>query len=286
MGKRFSKMPQPEGVDSGATATCRIPVGRRIHSLHLMYQYDADNQNVSHFNEIRIYANDEVIQRFSGTERDKMNQFDGLEASQGILEIPFDRRKLKTVAGQEETAINTGKMAVDDKGFYISSMYMEIDIDDGATIGATDLSLYAKESDALAGGPGVIPFIRKEKRSVAGADSNFQISDLVNPGVNAPDKYALNRITFMPSGGATIKNLGIERNQYRLFDRPDALNRAIQKAGVRTPQADYYTIDSTENGHGGEPIELFGMTDYRYLLDVSGATTITCLSEYFGALTR
>jgi hypothetical protein len=78
-------------------------------------------------------------------------------------------------------------------------MYMEIDIASGATIAESDLQLYALQSDAVAGGPGTIPFIRREQRNPAGADSDFQIADLINPGVNAPDKVALNRITFVPS---------------------------------------------------------------------------------------
>ncbi len=282
MGKITIQLPKPEGVGANTTATCRIPVGRRIHSLYLMYAYHVSTQNVSHFTEIRIYANDEVIQRFSGVERDTLNQFDGLSASTGILEIPFDRKALKTVAGQEETALNTG--VADKHGRKISSMYMEIDIG-GATITATDFSLYAKESDSLPGGPGTIPFIRKEKRNPAGADTDFQISDLVNPGVNAPDKVALNRITFKPSTGS-IANIKIDRNQYNIYDRTDALNRVIQAAGVRSPVSGYYMVDATENGHGGEPISLFGMTDYRYRLDVSAAMTLTCISEYFGTLSR
>jgi hypothetical protein len=291
-GKVTIKLPNPEGVAAGGTATFRIPVGRRIHSLYLDYAYDATTQNVADFEEIRIFVNGQVIQRFTGTERDALNQFDGLAASVGILEIPFDRKNLKTMAGQEETALNTG--VGDDKGRKISSMYMEIDLNSGMTIAATDLALYAKQSDAVltvvnaAGevkkaGPGTIPYIRREQRNPAGAASDFQISDFVNPGVNAADKVALNRITFIPSTG-TIANLKIDRNTYNIFDRTDELNRAIQSNGVRTPQSGYYMIDMSENGYGGEPIDLYGMTDFRYRLDVSAAMTLTALSEYFGVL--
>ncbi len=283
MPKITTKLPNPEGVVAGGTATFRIPVGRRIHSLFLTYSYDATDQNVADFEEIRIYMNGQVIQRFSGTERDILNRYDGLQASTGVLEIPFDRKNLKTIAGQEETAINTGSS--DDQGREIKTMYMEIDLNSGMTIQASDLELYAKQSDSLPGGPGTIPYIRREQRNPAGADSDFQISDLVNPGVNAPDKVALNRVSFVPSTGS-ISNLKIDRNTYNIFDRTDGLNRVIQTNGVRIPQSDYYIIDSTENGYGGEPIDLFGMTDYRYRLDVSAAMTLTCISEYLGVLSQ
>lgn len=293
MSKITTKLPNPEGVVAGGTATFRIPVGRRIHSLFVDYAYNASTQNVADFEEIRLYINGQVFQRFSGTERDKLNQFDGLQASVGVLEIPFDRKKLKTVAGQEETALNTG--VAGENGAKISSMYMEIDLASGMTISPSDLKLYAKQSDAIQtvntpngvrkAGAGTIPYIRREQRNPAGADSDFQISDLVNPGVNASDKVALNRVTFVPSTGS-ITELKIDRNTYNIFERTDELNRSIQTNGEKTPQSGYYTIDTTENGSGGELIDLYGMTDYRYRLAVSSAMTLTCISEYFGALTQ
>ena len=281
MLKITRKLPNPEGVVAGGTATFRIPVGRRFHSLYLTYAYDATDQNVADFEEIRVFLNGQVIQRFSGTERDKLNQFDGKPASTGVLEIPFDRHDLKTASGEENTAINTG--VADDQGRKVTNMYVEIDLNSGMTIGSSDLSLYSKESDAIAGGPGTIPYIRREIRSPSGADTDYQISDFVNPGVNAPDKIALNRITFIPSTGS-LSNLRIDRNNYDIFDRTDALNRVIQTTGVRVPQAGYYMIDPSENGRGGDPIELYGMTDFRYRLNVSAAMNLTCISEYLGVL--
>lgn len=280
--KTTTKLPNPEGVVAGGTATCRIPVGKRIHSLLLNYDYNATTQNVADFNEIRIYANGQVFQRFTGTERDTLNQFEGRAASVGILEIPFDRKGMLTLAGREETAINTA--VADANGIAIKSMYMEIDLDSGMTITADDMSLYALQSDAIAGGPGVIPFIRREQRTAAGADTDFQIADLINAGVKAPDKIALARVTFVPSTGS-ISNIKIDRNQYNIFDRPDALNRAMQNDGIRKAQSNYYSVDSAERGVAGEVINLLGMTDYRYRLGVSAGMTLTCISEYLGVLT-
>src|SRR5690606_34018583 len=103
----------------------------------------------------------------------------------------------------------------------------------------------------------------------------------INPGVNAPDKVALNRVAFIPSAG-TLSTLRIDRNNYELINRTAALNEAIQRNGERDPQAGMYVLDTTENGHGGSLIELYGMTDFRYRLGVSAGMTITVLSEYMG----
>jgi len=286
LSKITVKQAQPEGIAAGATMTARIATGRRIHALYL--NYNGTDQSVADFTEIRVFINSQVIQRFSGTERDKLNQFDGMAAAAGTLTIPFDRQKLLTVAGREQTALNT--QVPDANGLKISSMYVEIDVKAGTVIAASDISIYSKESDPIlrdtngnAYGAGVIPYIRREQRTVTGADSDYQISDLVNAGVNAPDKAALDRVTFVPSAGV-IRNLKISRNNYDVFDRTDSLNRVIQRAGVKVPVAGLYTIDTKENGHGGDVISLLGMTDYRYKLDVSAAATVTCISEYMGAL--
>lgn len=283
--KVTTRLPNPEGVAAGGTATFRIPVGKRIHELQLVYKYStasATLQTVAEFSEIRIFANGQVIQRFSGTQRDKLNQFEKRAASTGVLKLPFDRKDMITLPGRETTAINTG--VADQNGIKISSLYMEIDLASNIVVAADDLKLYALQSDAVAGGPGTIPFIRREQRNPAGADTDFQIADLINPGVNSPDKVALNRVTFIPSAG-TINNLKIDRNQYNIFDRTDALNRSMQTDGVRSPVAGYFSIDPTERGISGEVINLMGTTDFRYRLNVSQGMTLDILSEYLGVLT-
>jgi hypothetical protein len=277
---------QIESVAAGSTMTIKVQIGRMIHAAYLSYK-DAD-QNLSDFTECRVFLNGQVIQRFSATERDELNQYYGMAASEGVLVIPFDRIGLLTKAGGETTAINTG--VVDANGIGVKSFFIEVDVKDGATIAAADIRVHTKESDAIltdtAGNPygaGIIPFLLREQRTVNGADTGFQISDLVNAGVNAPNKIALSAVHFKPSAGA-ISEMKVERNNYKIFDRTDGLNRVIQKAGIRVPQSGVYSIDTTENGHGGELIQLHGMTDYRYELDVSQAATLTVLSEYFGAL--
>lgn len=275
-------LPQGEGIAAGATATFRLPVGQRYHALYLQYNQDAD-LSYTDFTEIRIFVNGQVVQKFSGAQRNALNKFDLLpDADTGkVLVMSFDRIGLLQNAQQELTAINTG--VPDEKGRLINNFYMEIDIDATAVVVPADLKLYAKVSDAVAGGAGLIPYIRREPRTIAGADEDFQLSDLVNPAVNSPDKLALSRVTFVPSANAFTR-MRVDRNGYIIFDRTDVLNRHVQDSGIRAPQSGYYTIDTGENGNGEDVIDLFGMTDYRYRLSASGAMTVTVLSEYFGVL--
>jgi hypothetical protein len=288
-GKISIQLPNPEGVAAGGRATFRIPMGRRIHNLQFLF--NKDNQTMADFTEFRIYINGSVFQSFSGVSRDVINVSEKCEAAQtsGILEIAFDRRKLLTLAGREATALNTN--VADAMGNSIQSMYMEVDIAAGATITAADLALYSKQSDAILTdvngvkyGAGIIPYMRVVQRTISGATADWQISDLVNPGINATDKLALSRVTFKPSAG-TLTKIKIDRNNYNIFDRTDSLNRKIlNDGGVRAAVAGYYAVDTGENGEGGDVIDLVGISDFKYRLDASAAMTLTIISEYFGAL--
>jgi hypothetical protein len=268
------RMPSPEGVGAGQTATFRLPVGRRYHSLQI--EYSGTDFTLAHMTEIRVLANGKVIQRFSGTERDALNQFDGLAAAAGILVIPFDRVGLKLQQAEEETALNTGSRNPD-TGYIINSVAVEIDIASAAD--APVLSMTASQSDQLPGGPVTVLHILRPTKNPTGAGV-FEISDLPR---GTRTSIALNRITFIPSAN-DISKLVVERDSRTIFERSKALNERVQANGVRTPQSGYHVIDTTEGGYGGQPIGLLGAADYRYKLTMTGAADITILAEYLGQL--
>lgn len=265
------RMPAGEGIAAGQTATFKLPIGRRFHELQLAFS----GVTLAQMTEMRLFANGKVIHRYSAVDRDAINQFDGRAAAGSILVIPFDRYNLKTLAGEEETALNTG--SVDANGVGITSLYLEIDIDAGAA--APVLSINATQSDALAGGAGTVLHIQRHTRDAAGA-GEFDVSDL--PRGNATS-IALNRLIVKPSAN-DVSKVQIDRNQYVIFERTKALNEKVQTDGVRTPQAGYIVVDKTERGYGGDPIDLVGVSDFRYKFTMTGAATLTILSEYLGRL--
>lgn len=276
------RMPAFEGVAAGQTATAKLPIGRRYHELQLLGS--GTTITVADLLEIRVFANNKVIHRYSGTQRDLMNQFDGREAAaiDGAsfrLVLPFDRYFLNTLASDEETAVNTGSVNPQTNEA-ITSLYVEVDLaNPGGITGTPALSMNATVSEALPGGPGTVLHIMRHTRDIAGA-GDFDIADLPR---GAATSIALNRIFLTPSAN-TISRVRIERNQYVIFDRIAELNRRVQADGVRVPQGTTYVIDRTERGYGGDPIDLLGAADYRYILTVDGAMTVTTLSEYLGRL--
>lgn len=268
------RMPSPDSVAPDQTATFKLPIGNRFHELQIAYS--GTTFNLTHMTEIRVFLNGKVFQRFTASDRDSFNKFDGLAAAAGIIKIPFDRQNLLTLAAMEETAIDTGKV-VSGNGEQVTSFYVEIDIANTAV--APALSMNATVSKSLGLGVGTVLHIKRDTRTVGGAGEK-DISDL-NYGKTT--SQFLNRVWFKPTAGQLDK-IRIELNTAVQFERSKALNEFIQGDGVRVPQAGFQVVDKTERGIGGDVIDLRGATDYRYIVEASAGMDLVIYSENLGRL--
>lgn len=268
------RVPSPEGVSAGNTATFKCQIGRQYLELQLEYT----GVTLAQIKEIRVMANGKAIHTYSGVERDEMNQYMGMAsaADDGFLRIPFARSLLKTMAGELETGITTG--VADKNGRIITAFNVEIDID--AAAAAPSLKMNATQANPSAGGPGTIMHIKRFRRNLSGA-GEFEISDIPFGG---PTTLALNRAFFFEGAGQTIDKVKIERNTRSIWERSKALNERLQKDNKKVPRAGLVVVDKTERGYGGDLIDLAGYNDFRYLLTSSGQQSVTMLLETFGVL--
>jgi len=265
-------MPAFSGVGAGQTAIVSCPMGNKYHSLQLIYA----GVTLAQLKEIRILINGSIFQRFTGTEREFMNLFDGMEASDGILVIPFERYNLHERMGMEETAFSTGVMNPE-TGAIINSLEIQIDIDVGAL--APVLSLYAEQSQSETYGAGTLMYIDNRTYAVASA-GEFTISDAPRGNMK---NISCNRIYFVPSAG-TVDSLEIQTNLYKVFERTSALNTRAQKNGVRNPVSTMFVYDTTESGKGGDLMNLLKLTDHRYIVKCSAINQLKMITENFGIL--
>lgn len=266
------RVPSPEGVSAGNTATFKCQIGRQYLELQLEYS----GVTLAQMTEIRVMANGKAIHTYSAEERDKMNQYMGMAAANGILRIPFTRSLLKTMAGELETGITTG--VPDKNGRIVTAFNVEVDIDGAAS--APALKMQATQANPSAGGPGTIMHIKRFRRNLSGA-GEFEISDIPFGG---PTTLALNRAFFFEGAGETIDKIKIERNTRSIWERSKALNERLQSDNKRVPQSGLVVVDKTERGYGGDLIDLAGYNDFRYLLTSSGQQSVTMLLETFGVL--
>lgn len=274
------RMPAAQSVVASQTTTFRLPIGRRYHELQLVASGTAFAP--SDLSEIRVLLNNKVVQRYTGADRDLMNQFDGrvaaaLSVGAFMLILPFDRYGILTKAGEEETAINTGSVDPN-TGKVINNFSVEVDVGAGPT-GTLVMDMYATTSEQLANGPGTVPYITKSVRDYAGAQE-YDVSDLPRGGVST---QFMDRLFLKPSTG-TLETLRVLANSYKVFERTAALNERKQMDGIRVPQAGLYVIDRTEHGYGGDPFDLRNLDDWRLQFTTSGALTVTAYSHYLGGL--
>lgn len=259
------------GVSAGGTTTFDLPIGFKYLDFQLKYSGVTLAQLV-----IRHKINGEVIREYTGTERDEMNQFDGIAAANGVLLDPLNRWNMKTRDGEEMTGINTG--SADRNGRYISKYTIEVEIAAAAT--APALELQADVDDAAPGGPGLIPRLLKFPYDLK-AGTERAIRDIPKGGV----KFANVRTIYIKAATAGITRLRVDLDQKNHFERFDDVNRFMQTNARRNPLAGWYVIDRTERGYAGDPFNMMGVADFGLIMDI-GTSQDNCpvFMDYVGGL--
>lgn len=261
--------PAFNGVGAGQTARSVLPIGWSYHDLYLTYA----GATLAQLNELRVIANNEVITRVKGSDLDVMGQHDGRTAAGGILTIPFDRFGLLNRVAEEETRLVTGQRGKD--GRIIKQLSLEVDVD-AAAVG-TALSAQMEVSRPRPGdGPGTIMRLERLVRSIAGAGT-LQIYDLAKGDER---HLALNRLFI---GAANATAVEIKRDGTTIFKRTATLNNRLLNDGVRTAQANWFVVDTTEKGYGGDVIDLAGVNSLEIDVTMSGAdAAVEVYPEYLG----
>lgn len=270
------RLPAPDGVTAGNQSIISLPIGRRFHGVRLVG--GADNKNiVTLCDEIRVKAGNDVIHRYSGAQRNTMNQFDGMAGAAAAgksLFIPFNRQLLKTRQMEEDTSIQTG--TADEQGRKITALTIEVDIAADAT--NPTLRGYSLTSDNVGAGPGSILHVKNETVQVTSVGEREIILDQIGTG----RKLLLNRAHLF---SGDIDRLQVKRDSADLSDRTKQLNTDIQlDGGVRTPQANHWAYDPSEQGYGLEAVDLVGVQDFRLVAQLTATTDIPMIAEYIGTL--
>lgn len=276
------RLPSPDGLAAGQTATIRLAIGRKYHHITIEYS----GIKLSEMTELRVHANSKVIQRFLPEDLNSINIFDGRDsayldpnATTGILMLPFDRFNLKTTDGEEATALNTGSLNANNHG--IKTLHLEIEL--APTLSNPSLTpkieSFASQSDKVDGGAGMVRHIQKISYQPSG-EGIYEISDLPRGG---PTTQYLNRIIFKTQNNS-IEKLELERNNHKIFERTRTLNERIQREHVRFPQDGFFIMDRTEMGRGADALSLLDIDDLRFKLHMTQGEHVTAYVEYLGAI--
>lgn len=253
------------------TVTLRLPIGLTYHQVFIEYTFLTTLNLADSVAELRVMLNGKPIWSIQANELDKINQFQSRAAADGvsgILTIDFDRYNLRTRPATEFTSIGTG-MAGD--ATPVTTFTIEMDIKAAVTGGTLSARIRQSESRML----GMFKKLRRYINAFGGAGT-FEIDDF-------PKGDLINAVHFFESAN-DIDRVRLERDDFVMFDRTKELNGRIQSDGVRTPLANLYVYDTTEEGDGTDQLVTKGVNDLRWFLEIDGAMTVTSLVEYIGSL--
>lgn len=253
MPKVTRKLPSFEGVAAGQTATLRCTIGLTYHQILIAYS----GATLAQLDALRVIANGQIIWRVTEVSKlDLINRFQGRAAASGVIVVDFDRHNLRTIDGEEVTALGTGHP---EDANPITTLSIEVDVNAAAS--SPVLSAKAIQSEARP--VGLVKHIR-EFNYTASATGLFEISDL-------PKGHIYNQVFFGNDGVVGYTSITMERDNFIGFDRSKAENELIQNDGYRTVQGDFLVYDPTENGAGSEGLATMNVNDLRFRMQV-GAT--------------
>ncbi len=273
---QWEKLTEVQNVAASSTGTIRLPIGWIYHGVFL----NLTNITAASINELRVIANGQTIMRGSGVEFDTLNQQLGLAAvsAASVLYIPFERLGLQNRTLAEMTSLLTAHPYGDARQTRITSLIIEIDLD--ATV-APSLTAYAKRDPVQAGRPLWIKRLSKFTQDFSSGEN--QIDRLTTGG----EQYkAVNRI-MIDEAAAMLTEMRIERDNFKAWDRTAALNNAVLANGKfnRAAMAGYFIFDTTEDGFGGNLLDIEGISDLRLITQFASAQVGTnILVEYLGGL--
>jgi hypothetical protein len=277
------KLPAFDRVAQNTTATLDLPIGYTYHSIAL----DLSNITPAEIQRITLYANGEAVQVYkSGSDADRINQFDGRSAatSDGVLMLDFRRFGLLTRQGRELTVVGTGRprgdgaksgdgMPSDPRP--ITTLQLEVEIGSTASGSAPGIDARAEITPPQPSG-----MLKKVQRFVYNPSSSgeFEIADLPRLGT-------VSRMIFDQSNAA-IDRVRIERDQIVTFDRTSMVNERIQGDGIRVPQSNLWVVDFTELGYASDSMNVKNVQDWRTTLYMAGAGAVPVYVEYLAPISN
>lgn len=265
------------------TVTLSIPIGFTYHQTTIEYAFTqvgpAGIALVDAVSELRVVADGKPIWNIQASELDEYNQYSGRSESgdvdSGILVVDYDRFGLRMRGMEEFTSMGTG---VSDDETPLTTFTIEMDLK-AAVVDGTLKSRHVVSASRKLG------LFKKLRRftDVFSGSGEFEIDDF-------PKGDAINAVFFFESAN-NITNVRLERDDFIMFDRTNALNDRLQADGVRVPQAGIYVYDTTEKGNGQDQLltrnaDGTRVNDLRYFMTLDGAMTIVSVVEYMGGLER
>lgn len=252
---RFEKMPTPQGIGAGQTATVNLPLGPTYERLYIRMNVDtAPARDVpasewgDYIGEIRLMVNGDVRIEIEAKDLAALNAYHGLQADAGVLPMFLAQPWARTMAGEDGTAYGTASG--------MASFTLEMDLKPDKTI--NDLDVYAWQSEPRPFGPHL------RIQHFAGQMSMVGVKEISDIPRGAYSMIGLHVTTDK------IGRIEVLADNQKLVDSDDVTRKAHQRLAKRKPQNGMTHLDFMDQNRIAELMPM-ALNDFRVKLDVTEA---------------
>lgn len=261
-------------VSSGSTATLSIQGGITIDEIHLKYNHDATNFNLTHIERVQIMLGGTDLVDLSGAELVMLEKYRGRFVEDGRIVIPFKELTSKTWIGEHVGAV-----------ILYPSEQLHIKVKIG-TLGASysptlSGTIETRPSTILRDGK-LVQQQRKILPKIVKYPSNSATGGDVL--LNSFDRSPAIRHKRMHFYSPNMTGLKLYRDDVLQFDQDKADNNFMIKRHDLVPQADYFHLDHTRDGYIEQNSFRTDSRKLDYKATLSGAGRIDTIVEMLVAV--
>lgn len=262
------KMPDFDNVVAGGLATLDVPTGPTINAL--TFKLSGTTFDITHIEEVKVLINGKAwIKDLTAEEVRAVNLYRGSVDDDQIWMLDFTEPRSRTYAEQLATAIGTAQG--------VNSFKVQFKI--AATAVSPRIETWADVS-----GPrplGLLPALIKEQ-----ADFTTTGKKTVKFGYGRDAKHIIKRVHFIPSGGAVIDSITLQKNGVPVYQEvPNDVAAFLQSHNEGVPQTGWKTVDFVEDNN--TVINLMPTEDAQTLyweLEISTAGHVDIIYELVSPL--
>ena len=272
MTRALEKMPTPEGIGAGQTATCRLPIGYTYDALMIRMADGvgdiAESAWGSNIDEIRVMVNGDAKIQIDAADLVSLNKWKGHTHADGVLPIFFGQPFMRTILGEDETAYKTAGG--------VTAFTLEIDLAAGITIG--ELNVYAWQSSPtypaghpMAGQPKVWGShyrLQKYAKTIS-ATGEHEIADLLK------GTYSMAAVHLKSSAISTAE---VFANQSRFYNSDAQVRAHMAEVAGRSQQAGFTHLDFIPTNRISDAMPM-AVQDFRIKANFTGTGAVPLYVE-------
>lgn len=259
----LKKMPTPQGIGAGQTASINLPLGLTYERFYLRLNVDnAPARDLpfselgDYVEEIRLLVNGDAKITISGADLVKLNQYYDLDQLAGGVPLTLSRPWMRTAGGEDQSGYGTAGG--------VDSFTMEIDLADGQTYNS--VLVYAVQSPGRPFGAHLRIQRFSETQGLAGEG---EIADIPRGA------YALMALHMTT---ANITRVEVHADQRKVHESDTVIRNLHQKIAGRVPQAGMTHVDFLTENRIGNALPM-ALQDFRVKATYTAAANFSIYAE-------